>query len=1091
MAKNYSVGIDMGVNNVGWSILNNDTKQIEDYGVRLFPVSNDAKDRREARNTRRRLKRRETRLDDTLNLLKKYGFNEENTVDENLIEKRVKGLNEKLEKQDIVNILCYMTVHRGYIPFGDEKVTLIDLSGKYPCEFYYEMYKDSGKYRARNQTVKITDNVKEIKKLLETQSKYYGNITKSFIDDYVNIFTRKRKYWEGPGSVDDLTPFGRFKTEEDVEKYLEEKKNNPSYEKYIYEDLIKKCDYEIGERCCCKLNIYYELFNMYQDFVNVSFKNIDELENKECFYEAKNGLYKLNKKGLLMVKDYCMNNFNLKYTDIFKKLFNSDKDNISGYRIDKKHKPEFSTLNSYRKIMSEFTNRGFNTNWINDYNCYNEIMKKMTLTPGGVEFIKEIENNKLIPYKFSEEEKTLFKELKEYFNKNTLLSYGSLSQKVLQKAIDDMLDLEKNFMQVSRIKDYGKEARENFIKQYNSSGSDKLQINASFVDDIIASPQVKKSLRQTIKVINAIIEKEGCLPNSISIESTKELNSNEKKKEIEKDQNLQENLRKQASNYLSVTLGDKNCNESKILKVMLYNETNGHCMYCNKPLDINNILTDGVQIEHILPISKSFDDSFNNKAISCKDCNANKKNMTPYQYLNSSNRYEEFEKRVLDNKNISDIKKNNLLYKDDLDKYKTRFFNRNLRDTAYATKELINQIEIFNDYLEFKDEKRINTLSIPGQITSKIRKNYVKKDGKESLEKNRDDGVFHHAVDASIVVSVGNTRIGQVMLKAQNDKEYWINNKNSYDDIHKYLINLRIDDTIDQIEKINKDNTKISNQVSKNLQGKLFNSNIYKMIKKDNEQYIINQINNIYTFDFKKAENKKLFDKLLNEENNESTLLCYDKDRNTFNYIKKIYNEYKNEKGNPFVNYLIDKGEITDVKNFNYDITGIRMVTKKGNGPIIKRLRYYSRKNDLCMLNKKGINKKNNTYLALDSLKQHCVKVYVDNDKKNFVFLPIYIISLDPKTKKINENDEFYKLFYNKYIGNKNVTFFADIYNGNKLEITKKDGTVVNGYYSTFDKTNNKLILNNSSTFTQSDKKVSIIHTDILGNEKKRLTKEL
>lgn len=63
---------------------------------------------------------------------------------------------------------------------------------------------------------------------------------------------------------------------------------------------------------------------MYQDFINVSFKNIEELENKDCFYETKNGLYKLNKKGLLMVKDYCMNNFKLKYTDILKKLFNTE-----------------------------------------------------------------------------------------------------------------------------------------------------------------------------------------------------------------------------------------------------------------------------------------------------------------------------------------------------------------------------------------------------------------------------------------------------------------------------------------------------------------------------------------------------------------------------------------------------------------------------------------------------------------------------------------------------------------------------------------------------------------------------------------------
>ncbi len=54
-----------------------------------------------------------------------------------------------------------------------------------------------------------------------------------------------------------------------------------------------------------------------------------------------------------------------------------------------------------------------------------------------------------------------------------------------------------------------------------------------------------------------------------------------------------------------------------------------------------------------------------------------KKNNTPYQFLKNKNYFEEFEKRVLENKNISDYKKDNLLYKDDLDKYKTRFFNRN------------------------------------------------------------------------------------------------------------------------------------------------------------------------------------------------------------------------------------------------------------------------------------------------------------------------------------------------------------------------------------------------------------------------------
>lgn len=1084
MEKNYSIGIDMGINNVGWAVLNNSTKKIENYGVRLFKISESAADRRANRNTRRRLKRRETRFDDVLTLLKENGFKENNTIDEKLVEKRVKGLKEKISKQDIVNILCYMVKHRGYIPFGDDDVTLVELNGKFPCELYYEMLNNDGKYRNMQQTVRIIDNVHEIKQLLNTQSKFYEEINEDFINSYIDIFTRKRAYWEGPGSVNSLTPFGRFKNKEDVEEYINLQNNNPDYEKYIYEDLIKKCDIEINEQCCCKLNIYFELFNMYNDFINISFKNIEDLENKDCFYEAKNGLYKLNKKGLLLIKDYCMNNLNIKYSSIFSTLFKTNIDNVTGYRIDKEHKPEFSTLNNYRKIALEFEKKNFNKDWINDYDCYNEIMQKMVLTPGGVEFMKEIQNNKLIPYKFSYEEQELLKSLKVYFNKKGLLSYSSLSEKILKRAIKDMLDLEKNFMQVRRIKDYDKEARLNFIKKYNSEESSNLKMSDKFIDNIIASPQVKKSLRQSIKIINAIIKDQKCLPTSISVESTKELNSKNRKKEIEKEQRIQEKLKKEASNYLTSVLGESKCTPINITKMMLYNETNGHCIYCNKPLDINYILSDGVQVEHVLPLSKSFNDSFNNKVISCKDCNQNKKDQTPYQWLGNSNRFEEFEKRVLDNNNLCDEKKDNLLFKDDINKYKIRFFNRNLRDTAYATTELINQIEIFNYYLEVKNKKRINTLSIPGQITSNIRRN-------NNLDKNRDDGKYHHAVDAAIVVSVSTTNIGQIMLKAQNDKEFWINNKNGYEDKNNYLKNVNIKDMIEQIKKINNNNTKISKQVEKNPQGQIANANIYKMIKKYDNQYIINQIDNIYTYDFTTDSNKKLFENLLDEENDNVTLLCYDKDRNTFEYIKKIYNEYKNEKGNPFINYLIDKGEINDVKKFNPNINGIKMVSKNNNGPIIKRLRYYSKKNDLYMLNKKSINKKDSTYLALDNLKQYCVKIYVDEKDKKFVFLPIYTISLNPKTKLINENDNYYKLFYDKYIKDKNVSFFADIYNGNKLEITKKDGTVITDYYSCFHKTHNMLVLNDGGSFTTNDKKISIIHTDILGNEKKRLTKEL
>ena len=94
----YSIGLDLGVNNVGWSIVDIDTAQIEKCGVRRFNTSDSAKDRRFQRNTRRRLKRRDTRKEDLLKLFGKINFPTTNTIDSKLIEKRYKGINEQITK---------------------------------------------------------------------------------------------------------------------------------------------------------------------------------------------------------------------------------------------------------------------------------------------------------------------------------------------------------------------------------------------------------------------------------------------------------------------------------------------------------------------------------------------------------------------------------------------------------------------------------------------------------------------------------------------------------------------------------------------------------------------------------------------------------------------------------------------------------------------------------------------------------------------------------------------------------------------------------------------------------------------------------
>lgn len=1099
MTKKYTIGIDMGINNVGWSVLDNESNKIIDYGVRLFNPSSGASDRRTARDTRRRMKRKDTRKEDTLNLLNKISFPNTITTDNDLITKRYKGLTEKISKQDITNILCYMVTHRGYIPFGDEEESFIELNGKLPCEFYYDMYQKENKYRNSNKVVRNTDNLKEIRTLLNTQKQFYKELTAEFASQYETIFTRKRKFWEGPGSINQLTPFGRFKTKEDVEQYSLNKDKNPNYEKYIFEDLIGNCKVSIGEKCAPRLNIYFELFNLYNDFINISFKNIDDIENKDCFNEVKSGkfkdLYKLNKKGLNLIEQYCLENYKISsYKVIFKDVFKTDIDNVVGYRKNKDQKPEFSTLNSYRKILKVFKENNFNTSWIDDIDAYNEIVYIMNVAPGTVEFNSMLEKNSKIPYTFNAKEKEALNDLRISFKKGQALGYASLSEKTLKRAINDMLSLEMNYMQVKELNNYDSEAKEYYINEYKESNFKEPRIKDDFVDDIISSPQVKKSLRQSIGIINALIKKYG-RPTNIAIESTKDLNGKDMKAEIEKEQRLQEKLRKDAIEFISSNFGEDKVNETNITKVMLYNETDGHCMYCNNHIDVNTIINENYQIEHILPLSKSLNDSYDNKTIACVKCNHDKTNRTPYQFL--ANSFSEFEKRVISNAKLTDSKKNNLLFKEDLDKYSTRFFNSNLRDTAYATTELIKQINIFNYYLESLKLPRINTLSTPGQITHKLRNN-------NNLDKDRDIGKFHHAVDASIVASIATTNIGKIIIESQNDKQFWFKNKNKkLEDYALQLKSVNLKETIEQIKQINEDNTKYSCQVVKNPQRKLSNANLYKSIRKDNDYYKIDQIDNIYEYDFYNKNNKAKFETLLNENDSTLTLLCQDNDKDTFNYLKDIYNKYepeitrimeskaKEEKINPFILYLIDNGELKEAKDFNSNINGIHMVSKGGNGPIIKRLRYYSNVNDVYLLNKNNIKLKPNNIILLDSLSQFCTRVFVDKDTNKFVFLPVYCISVNLNTKLVNEDNEYYKLFYDKYISNKNVEHIVDLYNGNIIEITKKDNQVVKSIYEYYHKTLNKVILKSGDAFTQSDKAITVYDTDILGNAKKRLTYEI
>lgn len=1070
----YTIGIDLGVSSVGWSIIDNEKGKLEKCGVRSFSQSNSAADRRIARSSRRRLKRKKRRVEATLIELEKIHFPFNVTIDPNLLEKRFLGIKEKLEKQDITNILCYMMSYRGYIPYEDE-IKSINLDGKLPCEYLKEKYKEVGKYRALNiglnQEINYADNLREIKELLKIQSKFYAEISKEFMEIIEKTFLRKRKFWEGPGNLKTISSYGRFKNKKEIEDYLNFKKINKNYEKYLFEDLIGNCELLQNEKKATTTNFYAEYFNFLNDVININFKDIDQLKNKNYFIEAKNS-YKLNKEGITAIKEYIFKNpERIGIKTILKNIFETDINNIEGYRISKSGEIEFSLFETYREFLKLVRNGSIKNILIENIDNYNQMLKILTIAPSFIEAKKLLEGNN---FKYSEEEYNVLYKIYLSLNKR----YHALSEKILKRAIQDMENNMLNFMQVRKKFNYDKERIEKIQQEYKITNN---FLNLSYIDDIIASPQVKKSLRQAIKVINAIIKEKKGLPENIVVESTKEMNGQDKIYEINKEQRLQEKLRNEASEFIKNNFGKEYLSEKNIEKFMVYNETNGHCIYCNNPIDINEIINPKYEVEHILPYSNSFDDSFNNKTIACTNCNKNKNNRTPYQFLGSA--FEEFEKRVKQ-LNISERKLKNLLDISNVSKYEKKFFNRNLRDTAYGTTELINQINMYNYYLQLDNNKKIKVLSIPGILTHNIRDKY-------SLSKDRSDGLFHHAVDATIVASISNSEYGKLLIEAQNETKFWKNQQKVAELKNLESKYISIKNNLEDIENINNDNVYISSEIIKNSQRKLANTNIYKIIEKENEYYKIEQIDNIYEENFSDKKVKEKFDKLFLESDKTFTLLCYDNNKNQFNFLKNIYLKFKNDKGNPFVNYCKELYGIDKNIKFDYQKYGIKYPENKINAPIIKKLRYYSSINDPYLLEKNNINKKANTKIALESLSQLCTQVFVDLENKKFIFLPVYIISINSKTKKIDKNHMLYKKLYSKYIGNKKVKYVIDLYNGDFIEIVKNNNEIISNYFSTFNKTINSIVLKNKKYFTRSDKKITVYTFDILGNKYCRLTEEI
>jgi len=268
----------------------------------------------------------------------------------------------------------------------------------------------------------------------------------------------------------------------------------------------------------------------------------------------------------------------------------------------------------------------------------------------------------------------------------------------------------------------------------------------------IANPTVHIGLNQLRIVVNALIARYGH-PDQVVVELARDLKqSRDQRLEIQKRQaeNQRRNQRIRAE-IAGLKGGEtESVKAADIQKMILWEELSNdvadrRCPYSGTTISAAMLLSDQVEIEHILPFSKTLDDGLNNKTVAMRHANRIKGNRTPWEakddFLLQGWSFES----VLDRAKLMPLNKRYRFGEEGYQKWLREdkgFLARALNDTRYLSR-------VATEYLRLVCPQ--DTRVIPGQMTAMLRAKFglnhvLGLDG----EKNRDDH-RHHAVDACVI----------------------------------------------------------------------------------------------------------------------------------------------------------------------------------------------------------------------------------------------------------------------------------------------------------------------------------------------------
>lgn len=761
--NNYTLGLDLGPTSIGWALVNEKAGKIIKTGVRIFPEgvarTNTGAEmsknqvRREARSRRRLLQRRRRRLANLKAFLISKGLLPSDESSYALLlkldpyELRKRALDEKVSPHELGRIFIHLGQRKGFLSnrktdSDEEEKGIKKEMGELQANIEAEQCRTLGEY------LYFQDQNFDHTHFEEGQKNIRSRHTRRDMFEHEFEFIWKEQQVYHPKLLTEDLKYGpvgfqNYPSKRDKDSLMGEASQYGVHGILFFQramywsvESIGKCELEKNKLCAPKADRRTQRIRIVQEVSNLRYTNFHTDEkDKELTLEQKKKLVSF----LWLAKEKTFKSVKKELSLPEQVVFNFE----DAKRLKLKGNETDALLRARKKfgkdwdLFSDEDKTNIVALLIDDYLSDREVeteLKKFGLSEDEIEKVMSVS-----------------------------FPTGRTSYSV--KAMENLLPfLEEGMPLMGEDETNCAIIAAGYLRrdQYAKGTCELLPKPPE-----LPNPIVNQALTEVRKVVNALIKKYAPEHNkkdnidTIRVELARDAkNGPTRRKELFFDNRKREKERERVKKELEEYL-DRPSRED-INRYLLWEQQNKTCVYCGVTIGLEQLISGGVDVDHILPRWRSLDDSMANKVTVHRACNDEKGDRTPREWLEATN-IEQYELMINNYTSMLSPYKRKKFSQEKI--VVDEFAQRQLNDTKYISREV-------KEYLKTLGCKVTTT---KGQLTAELRRLWGLNsilNNREENKKSRDDH-RHHAVDALVIALMNENRIHNLAHKKGEPDQPW------------------------------------------------------------------------------------------------------------------------------------------------------------------------------------------------------------------------------------------------------------------------------------------------------------------------------